>query len=347
MTTTRASHHLLNQHRVNKAQMEATTMENFDMKIMVGKLSEQIRQNNADKRRFSAARPTTEDFYGFNDEDVSIKPSIKPTRNYNFDNQPSGNKASAASERSPSENNYDWREVSKEEDRALAQAFMELEFNRLKNEKDTVEKRLTEALLSAVELESSVKSLTERNEKMKQELARERANVESARKSYASIAATQKNNEERGRLLQIEQIRRATAEQRASIAEKRARDLEEQRKLAVRALEDEKVRVTEWEDARRRSIGVANTVVSFDNIAAMLREMENERKCLDSREYSPNWREYVLKNWNLCLRILHLCETDVIHEKRVFISKSCGEESLSGEAYSMVTLPTSEQQYSR
>lgn len=322
--TARAPRSFSRQMRVRKAQEDATMMKNYQMGIMLGQLSDQVKNLSHANRRISAARPKTEEFYSFDEDDVGKKPHISSTTPYNFNNPVSTSNVSTAFSRSPNENDdYNWRQAPDNQHRTLSDRFIESELNRVNEEKEILEKQLTDALDNAARWESTVLSLKNQNTEVQKELARERAIVENTRKSQAALELSQKNDEERQRLQKIEQDRRVSAEQRASIAEEKAKELAVQRDLAMQALDDEKRRVAEWEEARRKSIGVSRTTLSNETVAMLLGEMQRELKCLQTREYSADWRKYALKNWNLCLRVLQLCEMDVLHERRIFIMSSC------------------------
>lgn len=322
--------------RRNEAERVMSNTKSFNNQILIHQMEKQIVTINAKLkadgtgRRESIKNPEIEEFYVF-DEASEAQQQKKRCPTYDFNKDVTAEATYSPLTDATYAKQYIANPEPKLDTNQKEQDFLKhvyQELDDMTQQRDALEQKLTSALSNIADLETSVTELKHETDSANKELVQERTRLEIAKRAKlvspprTNILATARNiasdvAEARANTFRLE------AEKRASKAEKEASRLAKQRDAAQAALAAEKHRVTKLEQARRKHVGKPVEMGKLNNVENLIQQMDVQRHKLDHADYSPLWREDVLKNIDLCLSVLYSCENDIVDKRNTFVERSC------------------------
>lgn len=314
--------------RRSEAEQTKKNQAAFDYQIKIVQLEREIEELRKERRRRSARAPIPiESFYDqgpdIPEDDASDTPSpynfdsVMPTaepprresdaRSLNAYSETSGRGGGGSQVAAPAANEH-----------LFSRQMYEDELSEITCKKESLEEQVTKEILKSSALEQCVDELKREAEAAADIHRQELRHLESKRKEIEDLASAKSKEFERGMLI------KEAAERRASLAEARANELSTKYHMAAMQLEAERRRIEEWEKSRQKDLCESGDLLrNPGELDALLKDMDTQRFKLDNAKYSKTWRDDVLRNMDLCLRILYACETEVVGKRSVFVQRSC------------------------
>lgn len=316
------------QMRRSEAEQSKNTQSNFDLQIYCNYLKNEVLELRKQQRRRSARSPIpVENFYDqYTDHPENEAPvAVRP---YNYEStspmlEPPRRESDARSFNAYSETSGrggggSQVSVPPPTEIAFSRQMFEEELAEVMRKKDTLEKQVTKEIMKSSTLEARV-------DELKQELATAKE-IHRQELSYLASVRTELEDKASVKSKELEQqlLVKEAAERRASLAEAKANELTAKYDKASMQLNAERQRIEEWEKSRQKELGESGPILNQPgDLDALLKDMDTQRYKLDNAKYSKTWRDDVLRNMNLCLRVLYACEHEVVEKRSVFVQRSC------------------------
>lgn len=313
--------------RAYDAQAEQMQRNQFQMRIEMRHMENYLKNGNPsmrmDQRRFSnTVKP--ENFYDYDhcgdehvaDDDCENRPSVSP---YHFNRvqpdfqypSPLESKSNPDSILTPSSSHHHHhhqRAVNTNNVDADIKKALQLDLEHMKQQKEDAEAQWQAAC-------DKIEQLEQLNTSLAVELTKTKQETDSVKASLIQVTDSADNSR---RLQDREKVLRAAAQRKADLADQRMKELMAERDTIATTLKQEKERARKL---RRKSLGF-DPPADDATLEQLLSEMEIQRKLLESAEYKTEWRQNTVKNMDLCLQILFVCERDIVVKKKKFMTQS-------------------------
>lgn len=317
--------------RRNEAEDAKKNSVAFDLRIRCQQLEEALRKAQTENRRLSARAPLAmEEFYNFGTPGETPAKTHAPS-NYDFNailpaphhprRDSDAASVNAYSESSARPAAHSQTSAPPAAETAFSRQMFEEELSEITRKKDELEEQVTKEILKSSDLEARLDQLKQdalaADERHRQELRY----LQSLRDELEQTASVKAGELERQLLIKED------ADRRASLAEAKATELAAKYDRTAMQLEAERRRIEEWEKTRRKDVANGQFVNKSGELDVLLKEMDAQRYKLDNAKYSKSWRDDVLKNMDLCLRVLYACEHQVVEKRSLFVQRSCAVTS--------------------
>lgn len=305
--------------RAYDAQTEQMQRNQFQMRIEMRHMENYLKQGSnpsmrIDQRRFSN-NVKAENFYDYdncgdehvgddNDDRENNRPSpydfnrVQPDYHYPSPSRSNSNLDSTVF--SPSSSHH----LSEAELRKALQYDLE----QMKQQKEDTEAQWQAAC-------DKIEQLEQLNTSLAVELAKTKQETDNVKASLIQASDTADNSR---RLQDREKVLRDAAQRKAEVADQRMKELTAERDAIATELKKERERARKL---RRKSLGF-EPPADDATLEQLLSEMELQRKLLESAKYGTDWRQNTVKNMELCLQILFVCERDIVLKKKKFMAQS-------------------------
>lgn len=319
---------LQRQLRREEAEQTKSNMSYFDLQIKLQQLEKVVRESKNQARRVSLRAIDTEHFYSDEENSAAATP-LAPVSRYDFDHN-------VPTVKPPSRNSYEnsdaapgrsgGREGRPSQSSAplsshISRRMYEEELSEVMNRREELERQLTEQIIKTSKLEAIVGELRA------EAVAAEDVRIQEIRHLESVHQQLENEAKNKAHAFEQESSLRVAAERQASAAEARALELSAKHKRAAALLDAERRRMEEWERSRKKEFGPTISVLANSGeLDSLLRDLDAQRYKLENAKYSKTWREEVMHNMDLCLRILYACEREVVERRMIFAQRSCGVE---------------------
>lgn len=303
--------------RLGEAEQVKNNASQFDLLIKIQQLEKNLQEAQRVRRRSLRTLPVEQFYYG-DENSAASTPVSTPFQVNSSQKVLSGKRTSRASSTRPievpngrrneNENmppSFDvWTRMFDEE---LSEAF---------HQKERLERQLTEQIVKVSNLESHVAELKTAAVSVNESHRQERGHLDSIQRDLEGTVSI------KARAHEQELVMRQAAQHRASLAESKVSEISVEFEKATHQLALERLRMNVWEVARQKELGIPHgSAISKDNVNALLHAMKQQRLHLDGAEYSRDWRDAVVFNMNLAMRILYACEQEVVGRRLAFIQR--------------------------
>lgn len=330
--------------RAYDAQAEQMQRNQFQMRIEMKHMENYLKNgsnsnNNPsmrmDERRFSnTVKP--ENFYDYehggdehitDDDERENRPSASPYHfnriqsDYQYSSPVVDSKSNPDSILTPTSSSHLHHQKNTID--ADFQKALQLDLEHMKQQKEDAEQQWQAAC-------DKIEQLEQLNTSLAIELSKTKQETDTIKASLIQVTDTADTSR---RLQDREKVLRAAAQRKADLADQRMKELTVERDTIASALKEERDRARKL---RRKSLGF-DPPADDATLEQLLSEMEIQRKLLESAEYRMEWRENTVKNMDLCLQILFVCERDIVMKKKKFMAQSAKKKNKRKTAVELLT----------